>query len=204
MTVSTLEREGAQAETGLWARLKGGTRAVHSRLDARITEGRPFESRERYGIFVAVQHDFHQLVSPLYQSAELGRLLPDLGSRDRLAAIEQDLRDLGLPFSRQVGRADYEIDIPNALGWLYVAEGSNLGAAFLLKSARDLGLSEEFGARHLAGAPEGRGLHWRRFTAALDALDLGPAEEARVMQGADDAFAAVLGFVEKRYFGGSS
>jgi protein TonB len=54
------------------------------------------------------------------------------------------------------------------MGWLYVAEGSNLGAAFLLKEAVKLNLSGSFGARHLAGAPEGRGLHWRTFTAALD------------------------------------
>ena len=33
-------------------------------------------------------------------------------------------------------------DIPTALGWLYVAEGSNLGAAFLIKEAEKLGLSE--------------------------------------------------------------
>ncbi len=63
------------------------------------------------------------------------------------------------------------------MGWLYVVEGSNLGAAFLLKDAAKLGLGEEFGARHLAGAPEGRGLHWRTFTAALDEIELTEEEE---------------------------
>jgi heme oxygenase len=86
---------------------------------------------------------------------------------------------------------------PEALGWLYVAEGSNLGAAFLLKEAAKLGLSESFGARHLADAPEGRGLHWRRFTAALDAVALSASEEARAIASANDAFARVRALVDR-------
>jgi heme oxygenase len=55
-------------------------------------------------------------------------------------------------------------------------------------------LSERFGARHLAGAPQGRGLHWRTFTSALDAAKLSQDAEARVVGGA--AFARVRGLVE--------
>ncbi len=192
---------GAAAEApGLWSRLKAGTRAVHERLDSRIMAGSPFDNRERYARFVQVQHDFHVLVSPLYQHGALGVLLADLKNRDRLAAIELDLRDLGLTVPARPGAdQDYPLDVPTAIGWLYVAEGSNLGAAFLLKWAREkLELSETFGARHLAPAPEGRGLHWKSFTTAIDAIAFSPEEEARVIAGANDAFAKVLGFVEKR------
>lgn len=90
-------------------------------------------------------------------------------------------------------------DLPTALGWLYVAEGSNLGAAFLLKEAAKLGLSEAFGARHLAAAPEGRGLQWRTFTAALDALELSDDEEGRVVAGAEAAFRRVRGLVKDAF-----
>ena len=188
----------AEEETGLWSRLKAGTRGTHERLDSAIMARRPFESRARYGMFVLVQHDFHSIVSPLYQHAGLAALLPDLDSRDRLPAVEQDLHDLGLAVpSHQSVRSEF--DIANALGWLYVAEGSNLGAAFLLKAARQLDLSESFGARHLAAAPEGRGLHWKTFTSALDAIGLSTDEEARVIVGANDAFAQVLSSVERRF-----
>jgi heme oxygenase len=78
-----------------------------------------------------------------------------------------------------------------------VAEGSNLGAAFLLKEAIKLGLSETFGARHLAAAPEGRGLHWKTFTAALDGVSLSAPEEGRVIAGAHAAFARVQESVDK-------
>ncbi|MDP1908319.1 MAG: biliverdin-producing heme oxygenase, partial [Hyphomicrobium sp.] len=82
-------------------------------------------------------------------------------------------------------------------GWLYVAEGSNLGAAFLLKEAEKLGLSDTSGARHLAGAPEGRGLHWRTFVAALDAVTLSAAEEQRAVAEAEAAFERVHALTEQ-------
>lgn len=92
-----------------------------------------------------------------------------------------------------------EVDVPTAFGWLYVAEGSNLGAAFLLKNAALIGLNEGFGARHLAGHPDGRGLHWCTFTAALDTLVLTPEEDVRASEGAVAAFRRVHRLVEKMY-----
>lgn len=194
----TSEVDAAQSE--IWGRLKSETRAIHEKLDARIMQGRPFESVERYGRFLLVQHDFHALVSPLYQSEELATLLPDLRSRDRLSRIAQDLADLGIERPDGVLREPVKADRSTALGWLYVAEGSNLGAAFLLKAAQKLGLSEERGARHLGGATEGRGLHWRTFTTALDAISLSSEEADRVVEGARDAFSTVLLAVEQRFF----
>lgn len=67
-----------------------------------------------------------------------------------------------------------------------------MGAGILAKEAARLGLSDEFGARHLAGHADGRGLHWRRFTAALDAVALTPDEDLRAEAAAVAAFAHVL------------
>jgi heme oxygenase len=173
-------------------RLKAATGDTRERLDKSIMAGEPFASRERYALFVKVQHAFHREIDALYDDAALDGLLPDLQGRRRLKQIEQDLTDLGFDIpayeSEPAFKAGEKADVATAMGWLYVAEGSNLGAAFLLKDALKLGLSEEFGARHLAGAPEGRGLHWRTFTAALDAVDLSSEEEARVIAGAEAAF----------------
>ncbi len=185
-------------------RLKAATHETHDRLDKAIMAGEPFASRERYGLFVKVQHAFHREIDALYDDPALDALLPDLKGRRRLPLIEQDLVDLDaatLSFSEPPAfAAGVALDLPTALGWLYVAEGSNMGAAFLLKWAKErLGLIEEFGARHLAGAPEGRGLHWRTFTAALDAVSLSEEDEARVVAGAEAAFRRVLGLVEEMF-----
>jgi heme oxygenase len=182
-------------------RLRAATHADHERLDRRIMASDPFASRERYGVFVQVQYLFHREIDALYRDAALGLLLPDLAERRRLGLIEQDLTDLGFPLPTSDGSPTFEaeapVDIPAALGWLYVAEGSNLGAAFLLKEAAKLGSSETFGARHLAPAPEGRGLHWRSFTAALDAVALSADDDRRAIAGANDAFAYVRALIDR-------
>lgn len=182
-------------------RLKAATHDTHDRLDKAIMAGDPFASRERYRLFVQVQHGFHRDIDALYDDAALDALLPDLVGRRRLPLIEQDLVDLrveplafGVLPAFTTGAA---ADLAVALGWLYVAEGSNLGAAFLIKEAMKLGLSEEFGARHLAGAPEGRGLHWRTFTTALDTVPLSDEDEVRVVAGAEAAFRRVHGLARE-------
>ncbi|NEW85974.1 biliverdin-producing heme oxygenase [Rhodopseudomonas sp. WA056] len=197
--MTAIESE-AELALGRSKRLKSATQATHERLDTGIMARRPFANRERYALFLRVQHRFHQDVDAFYRSAALSALLPALAERRRLELIELDLRDLGVaPESSRATPAaiDEPIDIPTALGWLYVAEGSNLGAAFLLKQAASLGLSETFGARHLAAAPEGRGLHWRTFTAALDAAPLSAAEEDRAIAGARAAYLRVQELVSE-------
>lgn len=196
--VQTLE---SPADLSRSKRLKAATRSTHERLDGAIMAAEPFASRDRYGLFVKVQHAFHREIDALYHDPALDALLPDLKGRRRFVQIGQDLADLGrvVPVYEDdpvFGFTD-TVDLPDALGWLYVAEGSNMGAAFLLKAAAKLGLSETFGARHLAGAPEGRGLHWRTFTAALDAVAMSDGNEARVVAGAEAAFSRVHGLVDE-------
>ena len=182
-------------------RLKAGTRDAHGALDSFIMAAKPFESRENFGKFVKTQYLFHKDLDALFFDAKLDALLPDLKGRRRIGLIEQDLQDLSLDVpekeSVRFHEGDEKFDLPEAMGWLYVVEGSNLGAAFLLKDAAKLGFGEEFGARHLAGAPEGRGLHWRTFTAALDEIELTEEEERRVVSGAQDAFVAVHNYARQ-------
>lgn len=178
--------------------LKAATTAAHDRLDKRIMEAKPFQDRDRYGRFLIVQRAFHRDIDALYDNPALDELLPDLAGRRRLPLIERDLADLGIAAPHLDGdpRLGAATDLPTALGWLYVAEGSNLGAAFLLKEAEKLGLSETFGARHLAAAPEGRGLHWRTFTASLDTIALSDSDNERVVDSGRAAFERVFQLVE--------
>jgi len=183
-------------------RLKADTNETHDRLDKRIMAGDPFASRENYARFLSVQYPFHRDIEALYTYPVLAALLPDLEARSRLARIGDDLADLGRPLPPPDGPAPFApgaIDLPTALGWLYVAEGSNLGAAFLFKAARAIGLDENFGARHLAGHPDGRAQHWREFTAALDGLHLTEAEEAWMTAGAEAAFRRVHALVDAAF-----
>jgi len=191
MTVTT---ETQQAIESRAKRLKDRTRTTHERLDNSIMAASSFSSVEGYARFVQVQYQFHRDIDALYDDSRLQALLPDLIARRRLSLIAADLSDVGAdpsgPSDPPVFTAG-AIDVPTALGWLYVAEGSNLGAALLRKEAAKLGLSDDFGARHLAPAPEGPAAHWRAFTAALDGLVLTSEQDDRVVAGAEEAFRRV-------------
>ncbi len=194
MTDDTIPAE----PSGRWRRLKEATAETHEKLDRRIMAAEPFASRERYASFLLVQHAFHRDIRALYDRAELQQLFPDLATRARLDAAAQDLADVGAaPSAVEASNSHLaDADIPTAIGWLYVAEGSNLGAALLLKAAARLGFDDKFGARHLAAAPEGRGLSWRKFTTALDAVSLSDAEEEQLFAAARTAFNRVHALVE--------
>lgn len=175
--------------------IKQATAAAHDRLDQVIMTFRPFADLSRYRHFLRMQYGFHVTIRPIYDTLALDPCLSTFRCLSRLERIEADLADLGetpgpSDLHSVVGSAPSR-DLPSALGWLYVAEGSNLGAAFLLKEAAKLGLSESWGARHLAAPPEGRGAYWRTFTAALDAIELPEEAEDRVIRGAQNAFDCV-------------
>lgn len=183
--------------------LKNGSGTQHESLDQRIMALAPFSSGERFVCFLRMQLRLHLVTSPLYENAELQKLLPGLGARNRLDAILLDCADFSVTSEQLAEDRDAAAAVriePNEalLGWLYTHEGSTLGAAFLLKHARDLlGLSETFGARHLAGHVEGRGLHWRRFKEELDAIDLTVEQREKALVGTRQAFSFVRASVEE-------
>ena len=87
------------------------------------------------------------------------------------------------------------VDDPETLlGTLYVVEGSALGARILYRRAQELGLSGEFGARHLSVQSESL-TRWRQLVKLLDEapeLDL-----ERIVAASETAFAAVGGAFER-------
>ncbi len=185
MDTSTLSAPGVKPRS---ATLSAATDDLHEALHGVVAAAAPFTSREHFTRWVLVQHRFQREIEPLYRIAELQDWLPDLANRGRLAATEADLADLGTAVPAQEAPAHDTRDLASALGWLFVSEGSTLGAAVLFKKAQTLGLGESFGARHLAAAPEGRARHWKQFTQALDQLELDETEEVRLREAARAAF----------------
>ena len=182
--------------------LKSTSTGAHEGLDKRIISLAPFSNRERYALFVRTQARIHHAASPWFQDAQLNNWLDGLSTRDRITQVLQDCEDLGISPSAiaedSQAAQQVKIDTPYAaLGWIYTVEGSNLGAAFLLKMARaQLELSETFGARHLAGHDDGRGAHWKRFREDLDALPLSESQREQAAQGAMNAFSFARESVE--------
>ncbi len=170
--------------------LRIATDATHQALDAWVMAANPFASVERYGRLLAMEYEIHRDVAGPYHDLALNALIPGLSRMARLEAVRADLADLGLPCPAETEPPlAAGVALPEALGWLYVVEGSNLGGAFLLKAAKALGMSETHGARHMVDPEEGPAAVWRSFKAGLETAALTAGEEVRVIAGAEAAFA---------------
>ena len=141
--------EAENQELAFAKRLKAETTGVHDSVDNLVMSVQPFSSKENYIKFLKLQSVFHKAVDHIYKDAELNKAIPELEYMARYDAVTQDLKDLGEePYK-------FDKELPHetgnkAIGWLYCAEGSNLGAAFLFKHAQKLEYNGEHGARHLA------------------------------------------------------
>jgi heme oxygenase len=180
-------------------RLNQVTNEPHTKLDALVKAHAPFETQANFARFVVAQYLFQSELVSLYNDAELIAIVPDLSARCRAEAAKADLADLDTEVPAPVAGAVNNPSKAEALGWLFVSEGSKLGAAFLIKRAVGLGLSETFGARHLGEPAGGRAQGWKSFVKTLDELDLSAEEEADLDKGAIDAFNRFTVLLEQAY-----
>jgi heme oxygenase len=180
-------------------RLNQITHEPHTKLDALVKAHAPFETQANFARFVVAQYLFQSELVSLYNDAELTVIVPDLPARCRAEAAKADLADLDTEVPAPVAGAVKNPTKAEALGWLFVSEGSKLGAAFLIKRAVGLGLSETFGARHLGEPAGGRAEGWKRFVKTLDGLALSAQEEAELDKGAIDAFNRFTVLLEQAY-----
>ena len=87
------------------------------------------------------------------------------------------------------------VDLPTALGAMYVLEGSTLGGRYITKAVRaKLGLTPGDGCSYFASYGDRVGLMWKAFGAAVDAFAADDAAREAVERSADATFAAVDGW----------
>ncbi len=164
------------------------THGPHQRLDKAVKAHAPFETLTSYTCFLSAQYLFQHELKALYTEPQLVTLIADLPQRCRAEEVMADLIDLDTPIPDPMPGAVSNPSMAQALGWLFVSEGSKLGAAFLIKRAAALNLSETFGARHLGEPIGGRAEGWKRFIRILDQLPLNEEQECQLDQGAIAAF----------------
>ena len=175
------------------------TNEPHQKLDALVKAHKPFNERARFARFVVAQYLFQSELKALYTESALQELVPDLPARCRAEHAKADLADLETEVPGPVVGAVNSPSKAEALGWIFVSEGSKLGAAFLIKRAVGLGLSETFGARHLGEPEGGRAEGWKSFVRTLDNLELNAEEEAELDKGAVAAFERFTVLLEHAY-----
>ena len=169
-------------------RLNQITQAPHEQLDKAVKTNAPFETLASYSRFLSAQYLFQAELKTLYTNPLLIELIEDLPDRCRAEQAKADLLDLQADIPGPVAGAVDAPSLAEALGWLFVSEGSKLGAAFLIKRAMALNLSDTFGARHLGEPSGGRAEGWKRFIRIIDDLPLNAEQEREIDRGAVAAF----------------
>jgi heme oxygenase len=167
------------------SRLRAATRNAHARVDARFAGG--LVSVAAYHAYLLGMDALLRACDAALQRTPPGGAWQPWSNDERRRHLGADLAALGLhpaiaaPGMVLASRGE-------AIGALYVIEGSALGARQLQQDATRLGFDGDRGAAflsHHAGGPA----RWPRFVAQLDALpaSLAPALEAGALAGGDAA-----------------
>ena len=179
--------------TPLSTHLRSATAHAHEDVELAFDLDARLASREAYAALLVRLHGFY---GPVEQALEgwVGRLPGvDLAARRRAALLDHDLAALGTSVSGPSIESPQLPTAGQALGCLYVLEGSALGGRLVLRAARDrlgddlpVAFFGSVGREHL-------GADWRALKAALDrhGAEHGAAGRTAVTAGARETFAAM-------------
>lgn len=164
---------GAGAPAGVLARLRAETRALHTEVEDGLDLMSPRLDPARYRDVLARLHGVHAAAEPALDAWHARDALLDWPRRRKLAALEADLADLGLDLTAIAALPLAPLPpagtTAEALGTLYVLEGSTLGGRVIERHLRTLPGFPVAATRFLTcyGAQTGaRWQTWRRTASA--------------------------------------
>ena len=145
--------------------LVAATRDLHDRLDRGVGLPADLPAYRRY---LAATWRFRSAVEPALAGAQAAGRTAGWQFLPILPALGRDIAALGM-IPPGKGPALTLTGMDEALGALYVVEGSALGARLIGQRAQDLGLGPARGAGHLA-AQRGEAGRWRQFLDRLQGV----------------------------------
>lgn len=196
LATSSDDRERGE-RVSILDRLRQETRPQHLSIERLVPLLQEDLTLEGYRGYLRKQLGFYRPLEALLD-VHLGALSAfEPAARRKLPWLEQDLLRLGeteagllaLPVCR---RLPHLAGAPEALGCLYVLEGSTLGGQILLRRViAGLGLAPDRGASYLAAYGQRTGEMWRRFGGALTAYASQHGGEDRMVRAAQQTFTAL-------------
>jgi len=122
-------------------------------------------------------------------------VVPDLDQRYKSLHILEDLAKTGYSEEKlsSIPVFDYPFSsVSEALGFMYVIEGSTLGGRVLFKHIHQtLGLTSENGASYFWGYGSQTGILWKSFIAALTRFAVEKDESEKIIESAVQTFANI-------------
>lgn len=194
-------------DSTLLLRLREHTREAHQGLEARINFVEVISSKAAY---VRLLEKFYGIYTPLEAQvahhSDWETFSFDLRNREKKDWLRRDLRELGLssPMIDALPRYSPLPPMPflgQAFGCLYVLEGSTLGGQVISRQIqKNLGMDAANGGAFFAGYGNDTGAMWRAFGETLLRYATTHDEDALILQGATETFAAFDAWFRVDYF----
>ena len=185
----------AAREPDALAALRSATASRHEALDSGLPIGADDASLADYASHLAMLRAWLAPLQAWLSGFDDGpQLGPQFDQAGRLALIEQDLGEQGMPVVPAVAdaRRDWPLGASPAWRWgvCYVIEGSQLGGAVLYQRLHEQLAPHPL--RYLKGADKGPGPRWRAFMQALREQVRSLDEIREASAGACAAFDSIL------------
>ncbi|SOD12626.1 biliverdin-producing heme oxygenase [Pedobacter xixiisoli] len=133
-----------------------------------------------YAYFNAVEN----IITPYITT----QILPDTAERRNSSYIKNDIETLGYTIDDLPNAVAPEVtNLAQAMGALYVLEGSIMGGPYIVKMLQKVGLNNGFS--FFSGYGESSGSKWAAFTSVLNTIAKNEEEESEVLQAANQTFA---------------
>ncbi|MFD2940245.1 biliverdin-producing heme oxygenase [Flavobacterium notoginsengisoli] len=117
----------------------------------------------------------------------INTVLPDYSNRRNSSYIKTDIEELGGSIDRLPVAAATEIKDPiQAMGALYVLEGSIMGGPYIVQMLQKKGIEKGFS--FFSGYGSESGLKWASFTVALNILPQTESDNAKAVDAARETF----------------
>jgi heme oxygenase len=191
MVREQLERAATSAAT--LEALRRSTEGRHAAIESLLGLRRAF-GRAHYGRVLQGFDAFLSVWEPRLLRALPSRLHPWFTEGRRAVLVRRDLGALGLPALPWQASVPVLAGLPQALGSLYVLEGSALGGQFIAAHVRrHLDLLPGSGADYFTGCGTGTAERWRGFQRLLAReLDGDPAGRAEAVAAAVATFDGLI------------
>jgi heme oxygenase (biliverdin-IX-beta and delta-forming) len=180
-------------EDSLLGRIRRETRELHERLETELNFPAPGLTLSRYrgvlGGFYGFYAPWEERLEPWLpqlrgEGAQLRPKLPDLLSDLTFFQIDR----CNLPHCRSVPECR---TLPEAIGSLYVREGSALGGQYISRQLQSLiGLSGGSGYQFFSSAGQNVGGEWKRFQSVLLSYS-SPENDEAIVESARQTFDAI-------------
>lgn len=168
--------------------IKEATKAAHLNLEKKVIEKlKAIRSNADYADFLKYFYTYFSQVEQSIAPYITEQLLPDYKDRRNSSYLKNDIEELGGHTGETPSIALPVIENQlQALGALYVMEGSIMGGSIIIKMLEKGGITK--GISFFSGYGEATGQKWGIFTAVMNQAATSPEQEAIAIQAANEAF----------------